>query len=57
MKSIYRQPSHSWTDETLDKLGNCFVHFQIGKRYGISFERYLQLVTDGMWADVVGAKR
>jgi hypothetical protein len=41
------------TDDRLNKLGNYFVHFQIGQRFNISFERFVQLVQDGMWSDVV----
>lgn len=42
------------SDETLDKLGRYFVHFDISKRYGLTFERFLQLVTNGQWGEVIG---
>ena len=42
------------SDETLHKLGTYFVHFDVLKRYGLTFERFLQLVTIGQWGEVVG---
>lgn len=41
------------SDETLDKLGTYFVHFDILKRYGLTFERFTQLVSNGQWGEVV----
>lgn len=41
------------TDERLHKLGTYFVHFDVLKRYGLTFERFLQLVTIGQWGEVV----
>jgi hypothetical protein len=40
------------TDDRLHRLGNYFVHFQIEQRYSITFERFVQLVADGMWDEV-----
>ena len=36
-------------DERLDKLGTYFVHFDINKRFGITFERFVEMVEQGTW--------
>lgn len=35
------------SDELLDKLGNVFVHFNIGERYQMTFARYVELYNNG----------
>ena len=41
------------SDERLDKLGTYYVHFSINARYGITFERFVKLVTLNRWTDYV----
>lgn len=41
------------TDERLEKLGVYYTYFQIGTRYKITFERFVQLVQNGTWAQCV----
>jgi len=41
------------TDDRLDKLGTYFVYFDVLKRYGITFERFIQIVDRGRWSDYV----
>ncbi|MGG4032988.1 hypothetical protein ABEV74_04660 [Paenibacillus cisolokensis] len=36
-------------DERLEKLGEYFVHFQIGERYQITFEEFVRRVVIGTW--------
>jgi hypothetical protein len=40
-------------DIRLDKLGRYFCHFEIHKRYSISFERFVRLVESGQWTEYV----
>lgn len=40
-------------DKRLEKLGKYFCHFQIRSRYGISFERFVQMVLIGTWSEAV----
>lgn len=40
------------TDELLDKLGTYFVYFRIRERYGITFERFVQMLEAGTWEEV-----
>lgn len=37
------------SDERLDKLGRYFVYFDIRKKYGITFEQFVNLVAKGLW--------
>jgi hypothetical protein len=41
------------SDERLEKLGNYFCHFKIFDRYGMTFERFVELVVNGIWKDIV----
>lgn len=41
------------SDERLDKLGNYFIYHQIHPRYGITFERFVHLVNNGLWSEYV----
>jgi hypothetical protein len=41
-------------DTKLDKLGDYFCHFEINKRFGISFERFISIVESGRWTDYIG---
>ena len=40
------------SDETIDKLGTYFVHFNIHARYDIPFHRFVDMVSTGQWARV-----
>jgi hypothetical protein len=35
----------------IDKLGTYFVHFDIRKRFNITFEQFVQLVKLGRWKE------
>lgn len=37
----------------LDKLAEYFIYFNVLERYGISFERFVELVDKGLWKDWV----
>jgi len=41
-------------DDRVDRLGRLFVTLKLRERYGITFERYLQLVESGEWERVAG---
>jgi len=41
-------------DDPVDRLGRLFVALQIRERYGMTFERYVQLVRLGEWGNVAG---
>jgi len=36
-------------DDRVDRLGRLFVALRIRERYGITFERYLEMVERGSW--------
>jgi hypothetical protein len=40
-------------DTRIEKLGIYFCHFEIYKRYGMTFEKFVQLVVDGLWKEIV----
>jgi|SanBayMetagenome_1026888.scaffolds.fasta_scaffold220597_1 hypothetical protein len=40
-------------DTKLEKLGRYFCHWNISTRYGISFERFVQMVILDTWSEVV----
>lgn len=42
-------------DERLDKLGKYFIHFEIGRRYGITFEIFVEKVRRGVWIAYLAA--
>jgi hypothetical protein len=41
-------------DIKLEKYGQYFCHFEINKRFGISFERFISIVESGRWTDYIG---
>lgn len=43
------------SDDRIDKLGTYYVHHQISVKYGISFERFVELVEVGTWEGIVNA--
>ena len=36
-------------DERLERLGTYFVHFELRKRLGITFEQFVEWVERGIW--------
>lgn len=36
-------------DDPIDRLGRVFVALRLHEKYGITFERYLELVETGQW--------
>lgn len=36
-------------DDLLDKLGTYFVHQSINVRYGVTFEKFVELHQSGAW--------
>lgn len=54
-ETFYKEESlmgMSISDETIDKLGTYFVHFNIHARYDIPFHRFVDMVSTGQWARV-----
>lgn len=41
------------SDETIDRLGNYFVTLKIADKYGITFERFVEIYKAGTWEDYV----
>jgi hypothetical protein len=41
------------TDESLDRLGDYFVHWRVAERFNITFERFLYLHQTGAWRWIV----
>ena len=40
-------------EDPVDRLGRLFVALRIRERYGVTFERYVQLVRSGAWESYV----
>jgi hypothetical protein len=40
-------------DDRLEKLGIYYCHWNVSKRYGISFERFVTMVLIGTWSEAV----
>lgn len=36
-------------DVMMERLATYFVHFEVGTKKGITFEQFLELVTEGLW--------
>jgi len=36
-------------DDRVDRLGRLFVALRIRERYGVTFERWLEMVENGAW--------
>lgn len=43
-------------DDRIDRLGRVFTVMKIGTKYNITFERYLEAVESGSWADHMGGQ-
>ena len=41
------------TESELDRLGDYFVFWKVGERFGITFERFLHLYKTGAWRWIV----
>lgn len=44
-------------DVDIDKLGVYFVYHNILERFGIKFERFIQLVNNGQWEVIMNEGR
>jgi hypothetical protein len=58
LNSIWKRPTSDWrngivSDERLEKLGNYYCHFDVMRKYGISFERFVSMVDNGTWSEYV----
>jgi len=40
-------------DDHVDRLGRVFARLRLHEKYGITFERYLEMIERGSWAAVV----
>lgn len=40
-------------DDPVDRMGKLFVAMKIRERYGINFDRYVELVQSGVWKEYV----
>lgn len=41
-------------DDSVDRLGRLFVALKIREKYGITFERYMDLARRGEWENFAG---
>lgn len=39
--------------DRVDRLGRVFTALKLHERYGVTFERYLEMVDSGAWAELV----
>jgi hypothetical protein len=39
----------------VDRLGRLYVALRIGDRYGITFERWLEMIESGLWRECVAS--
>lgn len=40
-------------NDRLDKLATYFIYFNIRERYGMTFERFVEVVNRGGWSEYV----
>lgn len=45
--------AYAHPDDRVDRLGRLFVLLQLHDKYGITFERWLEMVERGTWGEVV----
>lgn len=41
--------------DRIDRLGRLFAALKLRDRYGVTFERYLEMVDSGAWGEVVAS--
>jgi len=51
---MIREDGYTHPDDPVDRLGRLFVVLRLHERYGITFERYLEIVERGSWAAMFG---
>jgi len=56
-RPCYESDGYAHPEDLVDRLGRLFVALQLHDRYGITFERYLQLVESGAWQEVMWRER
>lgn len=39
------------TEKELDRLASYFIYFDVHKRYGLSFQRFIEMVERGTWEE------
>lgn len=44
--------AYAHPDDRVDKLGKVFVTLGLHERYGVTFERWLEMVERGTWKEV-----
>lgn len=52
-KPYCESAGYAHPDDMVDRLGRVFVALQLRERYGITFERWLEMVKSGIWAECV----
>jgi hypothetical protein len=50
---MIREDGYAHPEDRVDRLGRLFVALQLHDRYGITFERWLEMVESGLWAECV----
>ena len=48
-RPCYESDGYAHPDDRIDRLGRLFVALRMHEKYGITFERYLELVETGQW--------
>lgn len=52
-KPCHEDDGYAHPDDSVDRLGRLFVALQLHDRYGITFERWLEMIESGLWAECV----
>jgi len=53
-KPCRESDGYAHPDDRIDRLGRLFVALRLHEKYGLTFEKYLQLVELGEWERVAG---
>ena len=56
-RPCYESDGYAHPDDRIERLGRLFVALRIRERYGLTFERYLEMVERGSWELTFGERR
>lgn len=48
-RPCYESDGYAHPDDRIDRLGRLFVALRIRERYGLTFERFVEMVHAGTW--------
>jgi len=48
-RPCYESDGYAHPDDRVDRLGRVFARLRLREKYGITFERWLEMVENGSW--------